>query len=170
MACGRRGYLGLVRLEDGRLNLAAALDPCWMRVCGGPGPAAARLLAEVGWPPVPNLAEQNWRGTPALTRQARRRAAERLFLIGDAAGYIEPFTGEGMAWALAAGTGRRSSGRAGRAVLASATGARVGHEVSPADRHAATHLPRRRCRAAFAAADADDGSSARMRRQSSRHP
>jgi flavin-dependent dehydrogenase len=103
MSCGRHGYLGLVRLEDGRLNLAAAFDPCWLRRIGGPGSAAIRLLAEVVWPDVPNLAEQTWHGTPALTRQARRRAAERLFLIGDAAGYIEPFTGEGMAWALAAG-------------------------------------------------------------------
>jgi flavin-dependent dehydrogenase len=41
-----------------------------------------------------------WRGTPALTRSARRLAAERVFVLGDAAGYIEPFTGEGMAWAL----------------------------------------------------------------------
>jgi menaquinone-9 beta-reductase len=103
MACGRDGYLGLVRLEDGRLNLAAALDPNRVRVCGGPGPAAEALLAEVGWPAVPNLAKLNWRGTAALTRQPRHRASERLFLIGDAAGYIEPFTGEGMAWALAAG-------------------------------------------------------------------
>jgi len=26
-----------------------------------------------------------------------------VFLVGDAAGYIEPFTGEGMAWALMGG-------------------------------------------------------------------
>ncbi len=103
MACGRCGYLGLVRLEDGRLDLAAAFDPGWLRTRGGPGHAAVKLLAEVGWPPVPELAELAWRGTPALTRRARRLAAERLFLLGDAAGYIEPFTGEGMAWALAAG-------------------------------------------------------------------
>jgi menaquinone-9 beta-reductase len=101
MACGRNGYLGLVRLEDGRLDLAAALEPAWVRDCGGPGCAAAELLAEVGWSEVPRLAELGWRGTPALTRRARRLAAERLFLLGDAAGYIEPFTGEGMAWALA---------------------------------------------------------------------
>lgn len=101
MACGRHGYLGLVRLEDGRLDLAAAFDPYWVRERGGPGRAASELLAEVSWPAVPRLAELGWRGTPALTRRARRVAAERLFLIGDAAGYIEPFTGEGMAWALA---------------------------------------------------------------------
>ena len=48
--------------------------------------------------------ELPWRGTPPLTRQARQVAAERLFVVGDAAGYVEPFTGEGMAWALASGT------------------------------------------------------------------
>jgi flavin-dependent dehydrogenase len=103
MACGRSGYLGLVRLEDGRLDLAAAFDARWVRVCGGPGRAAVELLSEAGWPAVPGLLELSWRGTPALTRRARHLAAERLFLLGDAAGYIEPFTGEGMAWALAAG-------------------------------------------------------------------
>jgi len=103
MACGRSGYLGLVRLEDGRLDLAAAFDPRWIRDRGGPGTAAVELLAEVGWPAVPDLGAQAWRGTPALTRRAGRLAGERLFLVGDAAGYIEPFTGEGMAWALAAG-------------------------------------------------------------------
>jgi len=103
MACGCDGYLGLVRLEDGRLNLAAALDPGWVRRCGGPGAAAEALLAEVGWPAVPGLAGLNWRGTAALTRRPQHRASRRVFLIGDAAGYIEPFTGEGMAWALAAG-------------------------------------------------------------------
>jgi flavin-dependent dehydrogenase len=103
MACGRHGYMGAVRLEDDRLNLAAAFDPRWLRARGGLASAAATLLAEVGWPVVPKLDEQGWRGTPLLTRRARRRAAERLFLIGVAAGYIEPFTGEGISWALAAG-------------------------------------------------------------------
>ena len=40
------------------------------------------------------------RGTPPLTRLHRKRAGDRLFLIGDAAGYVEPFTGEGIAWAV----------------------------------------------------------------------
>jgi flavin-dependent dehydrogenase len=30
-------------------------------------------------------------------------AGDRFLLLGDATGYVEPFTGEGMAWALAAG-------------------------------------------------------------------
>jgi flavin-dependent dehydrogenase len=102
MACGTGGYVGLVRLEDGRLNLAAAFDPRFLRSYGRPGAAAARVLAEVGWPAIPDLADLHWRGTPPLTRWAARPAAPRLLALGDAAGYVEPFTGEGMACALAA--------------------------------------------------------------------
>jgi menaquinone-9 beta-reductase len=102
MACGAGGYAGMVRLEDGRLDVAAAFDACEVRG-GGPGAAAVRLLQEAGWPAPKGLAELPWRGTPPLTRHARQIAAERLFVVGDAAGYVEPFTGEGMAWALASG-------------------------------------------------------------------
>lgn len=100
MACGTGGYTGLVRLEDGRLDVAAALDPALVRRAGGLGRAVEGILTEAGLPSLPGLAELGWRGTPALTRQAPR-AAERLLVLGDAAGYVEPFTGEGMAWALA---------------------------------------------------------------------
>ncbi len=99
MVCGQHGYLGLVRLEDGRLDLAAAFDASWLRKWGKPGAAAAALLDEVGWPAPENLTALPWRGTPALTRRPQRRAAERVLVLGDAAGYVEPFTGEGMAWA-----------------------------------------------------------------------
>jgi flavin-dependent dehydrogenase len=30
-------------------------------------------------------------------------AAERLFILGDAASFVEPFTGEGITWALRSG-------------------------------------------------------------------
>lgn len=103
MACGTGGYLGLVRREDGRLNLAAAFDATLVKRSGGPGQAAATILDQVRWPAVPDLAELGWRGTPRLTRRARRLAGERVLVLGDAAGYVEPFTGEGMAWALTAG-------------------------------------------------------------------
>jgi flavin-dependent dehydrogenase len=101
MACGRAGYVGLVRLEDGRLDLAAALDAAAVRVQHGPGPVAEQVLQETGWPRPSGLADRYWKGTPALTRHARQVALERVFSLGDAAGYVEPFTGEGMAWALA---------------------------------------------------------------------
>lgn len=99
MACGRGGYVGLVRLEDGRLDAAAALDRGAVRA-GGLGAAVARILREAGIAEVPGLADAPWRGTPPLTRRARAVAAERLFAAGDAAAFAEPFTGEGIAWAL----------------------------------------------------------------------
>lgn len=100
MACARGGYVGLVRIEDGRLNIAAAFESGLIKACGGLGAAAASVLREAGLPPVADLEELPWRGTPALTRRATRVAASRAFVVGDAAGYVEPFTGEGMAWAL----------------------------------------------------------------------
>jgi flavin-dependent dehydrogenase len=101
MACAAGGYVGLARLEDGRLDVAAAFDRDAVRRAGGPGELAARILQAVGFPPVPGLAGLPWRGTPALTRLSARPAAERVLALGDAAGYVEPFTGEGIAWALA---------------------------------------------------------------------
>jgi flavin-dependent dehydrogenase len=103
MACGTPGYVGLVRLEDGRLNVAAALEPAALRRVRQPGEVAAAVLEEAGLPTPAGLGRLAWRGTPPLTRGAPRPAANRLFAVGDAAGYVEPFTGEGIAWALAAG-------------------------------------------------------------------
>lgn len=101
MACGRGGYVGLVRLEDGRLNLAAAFDRAYVRRAGGLGAAAERILNEAGLPPIDGIARLNWRGTPPLTRRPRSIASHRFLALGDAAGYVEPFTGDGMAQALA---------------------------------------------------------------------
>jgi len=100
MACGRGGYVGLVRLEDRRLNVAAAFDLAAVRAAGGPAQLATQILAQVGLPAPGLLAEALWHATPALTTSRSHVAAERVFVLGDAAGYIEPFTGEGMAWAV----------------------------------------------------------------------
>jgi 2-polyprenyl-6-methoxyphenol hydroxylase-like FAD-dependent oxidoreductase len=100
MACGRAGYLGLVRLEDGRLDLACAINPDVVADTGI-GSLAATLLRETNWPVPEGIIDAAWKGTPRLTRSATTLAATRLFVVGDAAGYVEPFTGQGMAWALA---------------------------------------------------------------------
>jgi len=99
MGCGDRGYVGLVRLEDGRLNVAAALDAEYVRSMGGPGQAAEQIMRESGLPTIRGFTEHRWLGTPLLTRTRPTVAAQRLFILGDAAGYVEPFTGEGIAWA-----------------------------------------------------------------------
>jgi menaquinone-9 beta-reductase len=100
MACGSEGYVGQVVVEDGRVDVAAALDPLAAKRAGGTGELAAAILRRSGLPSHPDLARLPWKGTPHLTRQAPRLGSERLFVLGDAAGYVEPFTGEGMAWAL----------------------------------------------------------------------
>jgi menaquinone-9 beta-reductase len=101
MAVGREGYVGTVRVEDGSLNVAAAFEPALVRRHGTPGAAAAAIILEAGFPPIAGLAHAPWQGTVGLTRHTQPLAQERLFLLGDAAGYVEPFTGEGIAWALA---------------------------------------------------------------------
>lgn len=100
MACGKAGYVGMVRLEDGSLNIASALSPSFIKSQGGTAQAVRTTLAETGLEAPPPLDDATWMGTPLLTRQRSVPAAQRLFVLGDAAGYVEPITGEGMAWAL----------------------------------------------------------------------
>ncbi len=103
MGVGPHGYVGAVRLAGGELNVGAAVDPQWARRIGAPHQIADRLFRQCGFPVPTELYDAPWRGTPRLTRQARPVARHGVFLIGDAAGYVEPFTGEGIAAALATG-------------------------------------------------------------------
>jgi len=107
MAIGREGYVGLVRREDGQLNLAAAFDRQALRSAdpgsSGAAEAARSVLTSAGFSIPVGLEQARWQVTPALSRRAAVVAGERFLVLGDAAGYVEPFTGEGMAWALTAG-------------------------------------------------------------------
>lgn len=109
MAVGRDGYAGLVRLADGRLDLAAALDPRALRsmsaASGALRSASAAsvvdaLRREAGLGAIVGLDALEQRGTPQLSRRPARVATARRLVLGDAAGYVEPFTGEGIGWAL----------------------------------------------------------------------
>ncbi|MFQ5743800.1 MAG: NAD(P)/FAD-dependent oxidoreductase [Acidobacteriota bacterium] len=100
MAVGTGGYVGLVRLQDGRLNVAAAFDRSRLRRRSGPASSASEIIAEAGLPPIAGLRSLVWKGTPALALGREVVAAERSFAVGDAGGSIEPFTGEGIRWAL----------------------------------------------------------------------
>jgi menaquinone-9 beta-reductase len=102
MLCNRRGYVGLVRVESGALALAAAVQPTAVREAGGAASCIEAMFRDGGQAPPTNLSELDWQGTPMLTRCAGSLRTERLVVLGDAAGYIEPFTGEGMAWAMEA--------------------------------------------------------------------
>ena len=104
MGVARHGYVGLVRVENDELNLGAALDPQFVRGWGGLAPAIEAIISESGLPPIDSIDTTALRGTAPLTRRASRVGCHRLFAIGDAAGYAEPFTGEGMAWAIVSAT------------------------------------------------------------------
>jgi flavin-dependent dehydrogenase len=102
MAVSRHGYAGAVAVEGGRVNIAAAVDPAFLKGCPSPARAVEQILADAGVRHAVPLDSIDWAGTPPLTRRLVDPAARGIFVIGDAAGYVEPFTGEGMAWAFAA--------------------------------------------------------------------
>ena len=98
MAVAPFGYCGLVRLEDGRVDVAAAVDPTAVATWKPPG-VIQRILATAGTTVPGGIETACYRGTPPLTHAAPI-AKGRMFCVGDAARYVEPFTGEGIAWAL----------------------------------------------------------------------
>jgi flavin-dependent dehydrogenase len=123
LALGRRGYAGIVRLEDDRLDVALAFEP-------GDEPRAAtlRILAEAGLAPIAALHDAEFHGVPRLTRRPAVVARDAIFAIGDAAGYVEPFTGEGVAAALESA-----------ALAAPFVAARIAGDRAAADHYALAH-------------------------------
>ena len=110
MACSKTGYAGIVRLPGNWIDVAAALyDPSGRQRGLSLGERITNILKDAGMPILPELLSDSnepsccativWKGTPLLHRQ-RQVANRSLLAVGDAAGYVEPFTGEGMAWAL----------------------------------------------------------------------
>ncbi|MFM7107312.1 MAG: NAD(P)/FAD-dependent oxidoreductase [Planctomycetaceae bacterium] len=150
MAVGRGGYCGLVRLEDGRIDVAAAIDRHAVARDGDLVGAVARLLDEAATreagslPDAAAIRAAPFRATPPLTRRAPCVAgrSRRILRAGDAAGYVEPFTGEGIGWALASGRMLVESMLTARGLRAPAeTAAR--HAAAQRGEFAAAHL---RCR------------------------
>ena len=108
MAVGRQGYAGVVRLEDGRIDVAAAVASAAVAAAGTPSVAITGIFADAFGPgqgPVPAeiLQAVPMRATPPLTHRSAVVVGGNgaVVRIGDAAGYVEPFTGEGIGWALA---------------------------------------------------------------------
>jgi flavin-dependent dehydrogenase len=101
MACDDDGYVGLVRLEDDRVDIAAALNSgAEAADQGSSQDRIERILTRsrlTDW--------QYFDTTPLMTtpplRRRRHAGNGRVIAIGDAAGYVEPFTGEGMTWGMA---------------------------------------------------------------------
>lgn len=101
MLVGSRGYLGISRTDGDFVDFAAAIDPEAVREQKSIGAVIDQLLEESGLPPLGELNPHRWSSTPHLTRASRPVARNRIFLLGDSMGYVEPFTGEGMSWGLA---------------------------------------------------------------------
>jgi geranylgeranyl reductase family protein len=86
------GYSGQAPVSDHELNLCLVGTP--------PTISSLRTWAEREF----NLpADQAWRTITPLTRAPISVAHENLFFIGDAARVVEPFTGEGIYYALGSG-------------------------------------------------------------------
>jgi menaquinone-9 beta-reductase len=99
MSIARQGYAGAVRLDDERVLIAAALDRDALK-SRSIGEAVAAILLEGGRSATSAITKCEWMSSATLTRRPRQIAGERWFAIGDAAGYVEPFTGDGMATAI----------------------------------------------------------------------
>ena len=108
MCVSDAGYVGIASAGGTRVSVAAAVSPKVLKEFGGPAGAVRSILTAAGSDWTNAIREDGWLATPALTRQSRTPAAWRLVEVGDSAGYVEPFTGEGMAWALLGG---REAGR-----------------------------------------------------------
>ena len=87
-----RGYCGLASVGDGQLNL------CLVSTARHIGELKAWAAREFALPP-----EQDWRTITPLARAAVPAMHANLLLVGDAARVVEPFTGEGIYYALASG-------------------------------------------------------------------
>ena len=88
----REGYSGQASVNETQLNLCLVGTP--------PTISKLRRWAE-GQFQLP--ADQGWRTITPLTRSPVPSAHENLFFIGDAARVVEPFTGEGIYYALRSG-------------------------------------------------------------------
>ena len=88
----REGYSGQAPVNDKELNLCLVSKPSNL--------SALRCWAEQRF----SLNEDHlWRTITPLTRVALSPAHDRLFMVGDAARVVEPFTGEGIYYALRSG-------------------------------------------------------------------
>ncbi len=100
MATGAAGYVGMARFGDGRLNVAASVRAAALSG-REPGDVIDQILGEAGIDPLGW--RDGWTGTRPLRASGLQQVEERVLPVGDAAGFWEPFTGEGIGWSLEGG-------------------------------------------------------------------
>jgi menaquinone-9 beta-reductase len=113
------GYSGQAPVNRDELNLCLVSNP-------------SKLPALRHWAEKQFALRQDhqWRTITPLTRAALAPARDNLFLVGDAARVVEPFTGEGIYYAL------RSAELAAQAIVKIIRG---NHDVDPASEYAEAH-------------------------------
>ncbi len=94
------GYVGMVALPSNKVHIAAALSPACCRD-EGPRQTITRILSDCRDERIELPADLRLIGTGPLTKKRTHLGQHRLLFVGDACGYVEPFTGQGIAWALA---------------------------------------------------------------------
>jgi geranylgeranyl reductase family protein len=115
----REGYSGQAPVNDDELNLCLVSKPSNI--------SALRRWAEQCFS---LQQDHSWHTITPLTRVALSPAHNKLFMVGDAARVVEPFTGEGIYYAL------RSGELAAQAIVKSVRG---NHDVDPLSEYAQAH-------------------------------
>jgi flavin-dependent dehydrogenase len=102
------GYVGLAPVPGGRINVGIVLGRSWRPALAGAGAeGVARAVLRM----VPRAPDDDvdWaaaercdaiRGASPLGHAVSRRSGRDWLLVGDAAGFLDPFTGEGLHRAL----------------------------------------------------------------------
>jgi flavin-dependent dehydrogenase len=122
------GYVGLAPVPGDRLNVGIVLGRSWFGALrrDGAWPVARDILARLR-----DIANESWDGVEPLDRVAgttplghavTRRAGRDWLLVGDAAGFLDPFTGEGLHRAIVSA---ELAAEVVDAVLAGRSGARL---------------------------------------------
>jgi flavin-dependent dehydrogenase len=104
----RDGYVGIAPVPRGRVNVGIVLGQSWRRALAEAGAQRVvdRIVAAI--PATPDDPAE-WRtgarcdaiaGAAPIGHRVTRRAGPGWYLVGDAAGFLDPFTGEGLHRAL----------------------------------------------------------------------
>jgi flavin-dependent dehydrogenase len=108
----RDGYVGLAPVPGRRVNIGVVLGGPWLERLRRHGAEATVRAVLEAIPRAPND-DVDWsvaqrcdsiEGAAPLGIRAERRAGRGWLLVGDAAGFLDPFTGEGLHRALTSAT------------------------------------------------------------------